>query len=214
MGCTIGIFCTIGTKNQARYVPIHSHGAMKLTNSTFNLQTGSNLLAQANNANGQRPRDRPHRNSQQQLSTTAIPSPSPALVRNGSKQHRPPAALVPGGTSSAAAQVGIAAPSPSRRGSGQIQQQQQQQHPYANSTGAVQEYSRDGNGTPDESFANGGYGARSSAVGMPTTPGVNSVSRTREEAATTSGGGNVHGTFQGQDEPRKRGLFASLCHCG
>lgn len=158
---------------------------------------------------GQRPRERQHRNSQQQLSTTGIPSPSPALVRNGSKQRRPPAALIPGGgASSAAAHVGVAAPSPSRRGSGQVQQQ----HPYANSTGAVQDYTRgDGGGTPDESFANGGYGTRSSAVGVPNAPAMSSLPRTREEVAT---GGNAHGTFEGQEEPRKRGLFASLCRCG
>ena len=102
--------------------------------------------------------------------------------------------------SSAAANVGVPVPStPAPRGATQIQAQTQ--HPYANSTGAVQDFSLAPDGAVDESAA-AGYGQRVSVV----TPAVSTAVRAR---ADTGG----HEQFDNQDPP-KRGFFASLCHCG
>jgi len=170
--------------------------------------SGSNLLAQAHGA--PRPRAERHRPSQQHLSTTGLPSPSPAVIaREPPKQRKVPNVLIPGVNaagggsftpSSAAANVGVPVPStPAPRGAVQIQAQTP--HPYANSTGVVQDYTRVGDGAMEESLA-AGYGQRGSAA----TPAVSTAVRAREDI-----GG--HEQFDNQDPPR-RGFFASLCHCG
>ncbi|QRW00190.1 casein kinase [Ceratobasidium sp. AG-Ba] len=74
-------------------------------------------------------RDTQRRASQQQLSPAA---PSPALVRQGSKQQARLTPGTPGAQGSTAAQIGVPAPTPSRRASAL-----NNKDPYAGTTGAV-----------------------------------------------------------------------------
>jgi len=190
-----------------------------LHSTSYLYQSGSNLLAQAT-AQGHRPRGERHRSS------AGPQSPAGALVSTGSKQPRKvPSALIPGaagavgGTtaSSAAANVGIPAPTAVRHGSsGQLQSQQQ--HPYANSTGAMHEYSRtsaaNGAGGEDESFAGGYGGARGSAAGLSGVVAAPPIVAMGTRDVGPIAGNQTHGQYGNEEEPHKGGFFASLCRCG
>ena len=158
------------------------------------MQSGTNLLAHANQAGAsQGPGQKPaHRSSRQQLSSTGGPV-SPALARDSSKPRRTPNVLIsaiggPGSVtpSSAAANVGIPAPSPNpRRFSGATALQQNPQH-RAIAAGIMQDAIRDQNN------------------------GHESTQNLDPPTLNAHGGGAV----LVQDELPKRGFLASLCRCG
>ncbi|KAF8506359.1 kinase-like protein [Hysterangium stoloniferum] len=141
------------------------------SNATANL-----LAASSQQPTGSRTQARPQRTSQQPTAPGVIP-PSPALVRQGSKQRKVPSALTPGGGGGAmtpnsnAAHMGVPAPT-GRRMSPQPQQQQPQ-HPYATSTGAVLAPSY-GPGR-EESYSGAGYGRNSPMIASTVPPAVSNL---------------------------------------
>jgi len=156
--------------------------------------SGTNLLAHASQtgaSQGPGPKGA-HRSSRQQLSSTG-PLVSPALARDSTKPRRIPNVLVPaiGGPgsvtpSSAAANVGIPAPSPNPRYSSATALQQNPQHPQPNAAGTMQDAMRD--------RIHGHDSTRNFAPPTITHDGENAVS--------------VH------DEIPRRSFLASLCRCG
>lgn len=170
-----------------------------LRRSLSRFQTGTSLN-QANQGGGGRPRGERHRSFQQQLSAVGLPSSSPVLPNDGSKQKaKVPNALIGGlgvgsvAPSSAVANVGIPAPTTIPRATAQTSQ-----HPYANSSGAIQDY---GNPTAErameEPFAPV-HGARDGEVAVGQKDDVNGDAR----------------ADQFNEEPPRRGFFTSLCRCG
>ncbi|KZO97854.1 kinase-like protein [Calocera viscosa TUFC12733] len=163
---------------------------------------------------------RAHRASAQQLGppqvlAAGVVPPSPALVRHGSKQRKPPA--------SAAAQVGIAVASPSRRQSGQPSG-----HPYATTHGAIHspsDYPNTRTNTADAIYDpnTGGYpgtptGRGPSALGAaPGSPGALTPPVLTQRQAQGRGIGVANGDYmeQQEEEPRKLTFWQILtCHCG
>ncbi|CAE6400610.1 unnamed protein product [Rhizoctonia solani] len=134
-------------------------------------------------------RDTQRRASQQQLGTPTAPS--PAMVRHGSKQANRLAPTTPaGGPASAAAQIGVAAPTPSRRASAL----NTPQHPYASTANAIHTASGDFRGTD-------------SAIN-PSTADAN----VQTGAMTPAAMDNVQNGFdQHQDAPRKKGFLDIIC---
>ncbi|CAE6495628.1 unnamed protein product [Rhizoctonia solani] len=132
-------------------------------------------------------RDTPRRASQQQLGPPAAPP--PAIVRHGSKQANRLTLGTPGVSPSAAAQIGVPAPTASRRASAL-----NTQHPYAGTANAIHTASGDFRGTdsainPSTADANGQAGAMTPAA--------------LENAQ--------NGFDQQQDAPRKKSFLDIIC---
>ncbi|CAE6504585.1 unnamed protein product [Rhizoctonia solani] len=133
-------------------------------------------------------RETPRRASQQQLGSPTAPS--PAIVRHGSKQANRLTAGTAGIPASAAAQIGVPAPTPSRRASAL----NTPQHPYASTANAIHTASGDFRGT--ESAIN------------PSTADANGQTGVMTPAALD----NVQNGFdQQQDPPRKKGFLDIIC---
>jgi hypothetical protein len=181
MEFTIGCYSMVGRAGKPLYVidPL-----LSLSILTLFVQQGGNY---------QQPsaprRDTQRRASQQQLGTPTAPS--PAMVRHGSKQANRLAPTTPtGGPASAAAQIGVAAPTPSRRASAL----NTPQHPYASTANAIHTASGDFRGTD-------------SAIN-PSTADAN----VQTGAMTPAAMDNVQNGFdQHQDAPRKKGFLDIIC---
>lgn len=186
----------------------------------FCLQQPS-LLAASNQQGASRQRTdqvrAAHRASQQQPGA-GLPSPSPALVRQGSKQRKVPTALTPGngniggGTTpnSAAAHMGVPAPSPGRR----LSAQPVQQHPYANSTGAVLSPS-DYRGAGGDDFYAGVHGRTSpmvSSVGAATPPALSNVRARGGEIGVANA--EYDAQQNGGEHPKPSIWRILTCRCG
>jgi len=142
--------------------------------------------------------------------------PSPAVVRNNSKQQgrTVPAALTPGNQTpgqmtpvSAAAQVNVPIGTPDRR----MSQQLTPQHPYANA--GYDAYGR-GDQAADEYSATQPYGRQSpmvSSVGA-APPAVSNVRATGGEQGA-SHGGDHHGQT-GEERPKNTLWQILTCRCG
>ncbi|KAI0780968.1 CK1/CK1/CK1-G protein kinase [Trametes elegans] len=148
--------------------------------------------------------DRPGRDDRRRQSQAGGPviPPSPALVRNGSKQ-RHPGQLVPGGNGtpvSAAAQVDV--PAAQRR----VSQQVSASHPYANA--AYDTYGRD-----EYSASQQPYGRAS-----PMVSSVNAAPPALSNVRAMGGEAGVaehQGQQQEEEEPPKSTLWKILtCRCG
>jgi len=179
--------------------------------------TSANLLAASNQQVSRSRADQAraaHRVSQQ-LSSAGLASPTPALVRQGSKQRKLPAALTPGavGTpNSAAAHMGVPAPTAVAR-----RLSSQQGHPYATSTGAVlspSDYGHGRGGTTEESYMVPAYGRSSpmvSSVGAATPPALSNVRARGGEIGVATGEYDVH---QEVGEAPQSSLWRILtCRC-
>ncbi|CAE6520896.1 unnamed protein product [Rhizoctonia solani] len=136
-------------------------------------------------------RDTPRRASQQQLGSPAAPS--PAIVRQPSKQANRLGPVTPGGgPASAAAQIGVAAPTPSRRASA-LNTPNTGQHPYASTANAIHTASGDFRGT-DSAF-------------NPSTADANGQAGVMTPAALD----NAQNGFDQQDAPRKKTFMDIIC---
>jgi casein kinase 1 len=162
-----------------------------------------------------RRKDIQHRDSERRRASqvVGVVAPSPALVRNGSKQRKVPAALVPGAANvpghitplSAAAHVNVSVPTANQRNS----QNLSPQHPYA---AGGYEYSRDGH----EDVYGGAqqYGRASpmvSSIGM-APPAVSNVRARPAEIGVT----NNRSIGQDGDLPRPKNTLLNIltCRCG
>jgi len=164
----------------------------------------SPMLTQMQNAGLLQDRRREHRDSDRRRSQANVMPPSPAIVRNGSKQRRNPGALAPGATSpgqytphSTTAQVNIPVGTPNTS----------TQHPYANAGTAGQDHGQDAYGGPQ-------YGRASPMV--PTVgaaPPALSAVRARAGDTGVSHGDGFEGR-RGEDTRPKPSLFKLLtCRC-
>ncbi|KAF8710914.1 kinase-like protein, partial [Rhizoctonia solani] len=157
------------------------------------LLNGGKGLEATQGGNYQQPsaprRDTQRRASQQQLGSPAAPS--PAMVRHGSKQaNRLTPGTPGGGPASAAAQIGVAAPTPSRRASAL----NTPQHPYASTANAIHTASGDFRGTD--------------SVINPSTADANGQAGVMTPAALD----NIHNGFdQHQETPRKKSFLDVIC---
>ncbi|THH27253.1 hypothetical protein EUX98_g6940 [Antrodiella citrinella] len=187
------------------------------------------ILAQIQNTNpanpGQPDRRRDTERERRRASQVVGPNgavvpPSPAIVRNNSKQpgRAIPTALTPGGGNtpgqvtplSAAAEMNVPIGTPNRR----MSQQQGASHPYAN--GGYDSYGRPDRTVTDEYSATNQaqYGRSSpmvSSVGA-APPAVSNVRAVGGEVGVANGG-DYHGQ---QEEPRPKVTFWQIltCRCG
>ena len=205
----------------ANVTPSPWHIQRSLTCAVYQISS-ANLLAASNQQGASRTRTDQtrvaHRASQQHAGAGVTP-PTPALVRQGSKQRHVPAALTPGGgaatPNSAAAHMGVPAPSPARR----LSNQAAQQHPYANNTGAVllpSDYGH-GRGAIEGSYAGAAYGRNSpmvSSVGAATPPALTNVRARGGEVGVANGNGD-YDAQQTVGETKKPSIWRILtCRCG
>ncbi|PCH38192.1 CK1/CK1/CK1-G protein kinase [Wolfiporia cocos MD-104 SS10] len=169
--------------------------------------TGPNVAPQDRRKDIER-QARDDRRRASQTGGAGILPPSPALVRQGSKQHAAPGLQTPGAITpmSAAAHMDVSIGAMQRR----ISQQHSAQHPYA--TAGPDSYVRD---TVDEySASQQPYGRASpmvSTVGA-APPALSNVRAQGGEVGASNGGG-----YQGQPEaePPKSTLWKILtCRCG
>ncbi|KAF8485597.1 kinase-like protein [Gautieria morchelliformis] len=179
--------------------------------------SSANLLA-ASNQQASRSQARAAHRVSQQPPGAGLTSPSPALVRQGSKQRKVPNALTPGagiGTpNSAAAHMGVPAPTAAAR-----RLSAQQGHPYANSTAAVlspSDYGHARGVTAEESYSAiaPAYGRSSpmvSSVGAATPPALSNVRARGGEIGVATG---EYDAQQEGDAPRSSIWRILTCRCG
>lgn len=163
------------------------------------------MLTQMQSAGLLQDRRRDHRDSDRRRSQNVIP-PSPALVRNGSKQRRVPAALTPASPNpqgqftphSTTAQVNVPIGTTHIIG----------QHPYANPGPAPYDYGQDSYGGQQQ------YGRASPMVpSVGAAPPTVSNVRARAGDVGVSHGDGYDGQHDGEMNPKPGCLRILTCRC-